>query len=393
MPPVDKQVPRREFLIEGSRAALGCSFLSLAGSSTVEAAPTAQSQGRPGEQKSPASRDVFLRSRIAEWERGIPQWLQDAKLPGASLLLIDDGKLFWRRAFGVKDAVSKVPVDGETVFAACSNTKPVFAYAVVKLCEKGVMDLDTPLTRYTSKRFLEDDPRLDLITARHVLTHTTGFPNWRHDQQPLAIQFTPGTKRQYSGEGFHHLQSVVEEVTRQPFAEFMRVNILEPFGMKSSRFVLDEVYARRMATPHDQTGKPIETKPKTASETAADLAVYGAAASLSTTPADYARFLLEILDPKPADAFRLGENSRREYLRPQFKRDEITSSSLGWVVAQFNGLTSFTHAGSAAGWNCETFASTDRKSGIVIMTNGDSFLPFREKLKLDLEFFTHLFAA
>jgi CubicO group peptidase (beta-lactamase class C family) len=111
-------------------------------------------------------------------------------------LLIDDGKLLWQRAFGVKDAVSKEPVDSETVFAACSNTKPVFAYAVVKLCEKGVMEVDTPLTRYTSKRFLEGDPRLDLITARHVLTHTTGFPNWRHDQQPLAIQFTPGTKRQ-----------------------------------------------------------------------------------------------------------------------------------------------------------------------------------------------------
>jgi CubicO group peptidase (beta-lactamase class C family) len=175
---------------------------------------------------------------------------------------------------------------------------------------------------------------------------------------------------------------VVEEVTRQPFAEFMRVNILEPFGMKSSRFVWDGAYARRVATPHDKTGKPIETKPKTASEMAADLAVYGAAASLSTTPADYARFLLEILDPKPADAFRLDESSRREYLRPQFKRDEISSSSLGWVVAQFNGLTSFTHAGSAAGWNCESFASTDRKSGIVIMTNGDSFQPFRAEVGL-----------
>lgn len=385
-------MPRREFLIESSRAALGTS-LSVAGSSTVKAALAAQSQGR-GDQKSPASRDIFLKSRINEWEKGIPEWLRDAKLPGVSLLLIDDGKLFWQRAFGVKDAVSKEKVDSETVFAACSNTKPVFAYAVVKLCEKGVMDLDTPLTRYTSKRFLEGDPRLDLITARHVLTHTTGFPNWRHDQQPLEIQFTPGTKRQYSGEGFHYLQSVVEEVTRQPFAEFMRVSILEPFRMKSSRFVWDEAYARRRAKPHDKTGKPFEEgKPKTASEKAADMAVYGAAAGLATTPADYARFLLEILDPKPADAFRLDENSRREYLRPQFKKDEITSSSLGWVVAQTNGLTFFTHAGSAAGWYCETYASTDRKSGIVIMTNGDNFMPFRETLKLDLEFFTHLFAA
>jgi CubicO group peptidase (beta-lactamase class C family) len=374
------QMRRREFLIESSRAALGFSLLSLAGCSTVK-------------QRSGSSRDIFLQSRIAEWERGIPQWLQDAKLPGVSMLLINDGKVFWQREFGVKDAVSKEPVDSETVFAACSNTKPVFAYAVAKLCEKGVMDLDTPLTKYTSKRFLEGDPRLDLITARHVLTHTTGFPNWRNDKEPLAIQFTPGTKRQYSGEGFHYLQSVVEEVTRQPFAEFMRVNILEPFGMMSSRFDWDETYARRIATPHDQNGKRIEKKPQTASETAAALAIYGAAARLFTTPSDYAKFILEILNPKPADAFRLNENSRREYLRPQFKSDEINSSSLGWLVFQLNGLTGFTHAGSDAGWNCDARASTDRKSGIIIMTNGDSFLPFFEKLKLDLEFFTHLFKA
>jgi CubicO group peptidase (beta-lactamase class C family) len=242
-------------------------------------------------------------------------------------------------------------------------------------------------------RFVEGDPRLDLITARHVLTHSTGFPNWRSGQEPLAIQFTPGTKHQYSGEGFHYLQSVVEEVTHQPFTEFMRVNILEPFEMLSSRFVWDETYARRMAKPHDQNGKLIETKPKSASEMAADLAIFGAAASLQTTPTDYAKFLLEILDPKPADEFRLNENSWREYLRPQVKRDEITSASLGWVVGRFNGLTAFNHAGSAAGWNCESSASTDRKSGIIIMTNGDNFLPFREKLKLDLDFFTHLYKA
>ena len=309
------------------------------------------------------------------------------------MLLIDGGRVFWQREFGVKDAVSKEPIDRDTVFAACSNTKPVFAYAVAKLCEKGVMDLDTPLTRYTSKRFLEGDLRLDVITARHVLTHSTGFPNWRNDREPLAIQFTPGTTVQYSGEGFHYLQSVVEEVTRQPFAEFMRVNILEPFGMTSSRFEWDETYARRIARPHDQNGKPIETKPKTAAESAADLATYGAAASLYTTTADYGRFMIEILDPKPADAFRLSENGVREYLRPQMKRDEIRSSSLGWVVAQINGLTVFSHAGAAPGWNCDVKASGGRKSGIVIMTNGDNFLPFYEKLKQDLEFFTHFSAA
>jgi hypothetical protein len=74
------QVPRRQFVIASSRAALGVSLLSLAGCSTVT-------------RKGRGPRDVFLESRIAEWERDIPQWLQDARLPGVSMLLIDDDKV------------------------------------------------------------------------------------------------------------------------------------------------------------------------------------------------------------------------------------------------------------------------------------------------------------
>src|SRR6266699_426718 len=114
-----------------------------------------------------------------------------------------------RRAFGVKDAASKVPVDDATMFEAASMSKPVFAYAVLKLCERGVLDLDTPLTHYTTSRLLAGDPRLDLITARHVLSHTTGFANWRSQSHPLSIAFTPGTQWSYSGEGYSYLQSVI----------------------------------------------------------------------------------------------------------------------------------------------------------------------------------------
>jgi CubicO group peptidase (beta-lactamase class C family) len=62
----------------------------------------------------------------------------------------------------------------------------------MKLCERGVMDLDTPLTKYTTTRFVQDNSPLDLITARRVLSHTAGLPNWRSKEQPLIINFTPG---------------------------------------------------------------------------------------------------------------------------------------------------------------------------------------------------------
>ena len=100
-----------------------------------------------------------------------------------------------------------------TVFAAASVSKTVFAYAVMQLCDRGVLALDTPLTRYTPHRILDADPRLDLITARHVLSHTSGLPNFRNGAAPLPIHFTPGERFQYSGEGYWYLQSVVTHLT------------------------------------------------------------------------------------------------------------------------------------------------------------------------------------
>ncbi|MBW8838593.1 MAG: beta-lactamase family protein, partial [Gemmatimonadetes bacterium] len=168
---------------------------------------------------------AFRLSPMTQLEKQLPGLMKQHRVPGVSLAVISGGKMTERRAFGVKDAASAVPVDEATMFEAASMSKPVFAYAVLKLCERGVLDLDTPLTRYTSSRFLEGDPRLELITARHVLEHTTGFPNWRSESQPLSIAFTPGSRWSYSGEGYSYLQSVITELTQQPIEEYMRLNI------------------------------------------------------------------------------------------------------------------------------------------------------------------------
>jgi CubicO group peptidase (beta-lactamase class C family) len=72
------------------------------------------------------------------------------------------------------------PVTNDTMFEAASMSKSAFAYTVMKLCEQGAIDLNAPLTKYATEKFLEGDPRLDLITTRRVLCHTTGRPNWRN---------------------------------------------------------------------------------------------------------------------------------------------------------------------------------------------------------------------
>ena len=257
---------RRDFLIQSGQMALGVLALSL-------------------------DRWTFRHSPMTELEKQLVLLMKEHRVPGVSLAVIRGGELAERRTFGVKDAASEAPVDDATMFEAASMSKPVFAYAVLKLCERGVLDLDTPLTKYTSSRFLEGDPRLDLITARQVLSHTTGFPNWRSKSRPLAIAFTPGTRWSYSGEGYSYLQSVITELTKVPIEEYMRVNILEPFGMTSSGYVWNDTFAAKMARPHAEDGAPLENK----RSTAADVARYASAGALLTTPTDYAKFMLEIL--------------------------------------------------------------------------------------------------
>jgi len=355
---------RREFLVESSRAALSFSLLPL----------VARAQGN---QISAELKDgAHWGTRIADLERLIPKLMEEAIVPGLSIAIIKDAQLLWRRGFGVKDRASKEPVDNDTVFEAASVSKTVFAYAAMKLCEKGVIGLDTPLTKYTPKPFLEGDPRLELITARHVLSHTSGFQNWRSDKNPLKIHFTPGEKYLYSGEGYSYLQSVVTHLTGQPIEPYMKANLFVPFGMASSGYVWNDTFESHAARPHDSEGKPFDNKKRTA----IDVARYAAAGDLHTTPTDYAKFIIEVIDPKKSDAFRLNKDSLEEMLRPQVKVNDSTSWALGWQIQHTKKGNFILHGGDNKGFHAFAVASVEGKSGYVIMTNGDNGVEVLKKL-------------
>lgn len=306
----------------------------------------------------------------SELEQQIPAWLTAASVPGLSIAIINDAKVVWRRGFGIKDRASNTPVRLDTMFEAASMSKPVFAYVVLKLCDKGVLDLDTPLVKYTPERFLDGDPRLDLITARHVLSHTGGFQNWRSDADPLRIHFTPGAQHMYSGEGYNYLQTVVTRLLGEPFEAYMQKNLFRPFGMTSSGYVWSDAFTARMAQPHDETGRPISNNKSTTN----DVARYGSAGALLTTPSDYAKFMTEVIAPRPRDAFRLGPDRTAEMLRKQVgTNDEFSSSwALGWRIISSSGRDFFMHAGVNKGFHSVALASLDGRSGYVAMTNGDN---------------------
>jgi CubicO group peptidase (beta-lactamase class C family) len=351
---VTHEITRREFLVTAS-----CSLMPR-----VAGAAHGQSSSS-------------WRAAVTELENLIPQLMAEAKVPGLGIALVNGGRLVWRRGFGVRDASSKTPVDNDTVFEAASMSKPPFAYVVLKLCEKGRLDLDSPLTKYTWERFLPNDPRLDLITARQVLSHTSGFQNWRSNQEPLKIHFTPGERYMYSGEGYSYLQSVVAHITGQPLDVYMKANLFVPFDMTSSDFTMTAKLRRHAARPHDEKGPPLDLN----TPTGESIARYGAAGGLSTTPSDYARFIIEVVSPKASDPFRLTKASLDDRLRPHVKVNDAMGSSwaLGWQVQKTGAIN---HGGHNRGFQCHAVASAATRSGFVVMTNGEAGASLLEKLLL-----------
>lgn len=340
-----------------------------------------------------------LATLTADLEKRIPTLLVEAKTPGASVVLLVDGRIEWRRGFGVRSVESKQTVDNNTVFEAASMSKPVFAYAVLQLVDKGVLQLDTPLTQYSPDRFLAGDPRVDLITARHVLSHTTGFPNWRSSSDPLKIAFPPGEKYGYSGEGYFYLQSVVThltghrnaavcrggyegdlEVCATDIAAYLHKKVLAPLGMRSSGYEPIGPLQKRKAHPHDESGKLMKRGPGHPT----DPARYAAAGGLLTTPTDYAKFLVAVVNPASAGARRLSPKSLEQMLKPHVT---VTSTpeytvfwALGWRFVRAKEGEWIGHGGDNPGFHCLAEMSPAKRTGFVIMTNGDGGVKFLQEL-------------
>ncbi|HKQ09210.1 MAG TPA: serine hydrolase [Blastocatellia bacterium] len=338
--------------------------LALAGAAQHKAKPST----RPSHTIADPRRDILGLSGL------ISRLMSEGDVQGLSIAWIRDGKVYWASGFGVKNAGTKEIVDLSTMFEAASLSKPVFAYAVLKMVERGELDLDTPLSKYLPA-YIENDERLNLITARRVLSHTTGFPNWRPEGKPLAIMFTPGDRFSYSGEGFVYLQKVVEHLTGQPLNEVMRKEVFAPLGMQDSSYVWQDRIAAQMAVGHSQMGKPL---PQNRGQQA------NAAASLRTTPSDYARFVIAVMN-----GTGLKETTAQQMLTPQVKLDEgcvnclnrkllKPSPSLAWGLGVGLQHTAqgdaFWHWGDNGGFKDYVVAFSKPKTGVIIFTNSDNGL-------------------
>ena len=198
-----------------------------------------------------------LKQSIPALEAAIPRLMAEGAVPGLTIALIQHNQPVWIHAFGVRNAKTGARAEAGTLFQAASMSKPLFALGVLKLVDEGKLDLDAPLSKYLPGPYIEGDDRINLISARIVLTHSTGFPNWRPNGGPLKINFQPGLHFSYSGEGFVYLQRVVEHITGEGLDEYMKKSVMEPLGMTSSSYVWEDRYSNYepgFATGHNSVG-------------------------------------------------------------------------------------------------------------------------------------------
>lgn len=326
-------------------------------------------------------------------ERLVPRLMIAWHVPGVSVAVIRNNSIRWLGQYGIKRYGESETIGPETVFEAASMSKPVFAYVALQLVEEGIMDLDSPLVNYLGEPYTEGVPLHEQITARMVMSHTSGFPNWRsggwRSGNRIPVLFEPGTEFRYSGEGFLFLQRVVEKLTgnKAQADELMKRRLLEPLHMDNSSYIWQASYNSIAASGHDKQG---EIKQQERSIYRATNVAY----TLYTTPEDYAKFLIEMMKEDRSAPYSLSSEMLDEMMAIQSDVPDGTSMvrrngtsalsvhfGLGWKIETLESGPRYVHTGSnGTGFRCMSEFNPQTGNGIVIMTNGVSGAGLRTDL-------------
>lgn len=299
----------------------------------------------------------------------IENWLKNNKVPALAIGVIDDGKLKQIKVFGTIAKGNTTPYNA--IFNVASLTKPVTAIVALKLISVGKWSLDDPVDKYWTDADVVNDPRSKILTTRHILSHQTGFPNWRWVNNPdekLTFQFTPGTKYQYSGEGFEYLRKALEHKFHKGINQLADELIFKPLRLKDTKYIWDkDVDISRYAVGYDKDEKPYKIE-KYTSPSGAD--------NLLTTIEDYSKFLISILNSDGISKKVFDEMTKNQVLSDRGKH-----FGLGFEIYDLgNGETAISHGGSDKGAQTIFFLLPKTKQGLVIFTNSDNGMNLYEEI-------------
>ncbi len=307
--------------------------------------------------------DTFLKMRM-----------DSLNIPGLSIAVINEGKVVYHQTFGYANLEKKLPVTTKTIFEGASMSKSIFAFFVMKFVEEGKLDLDKPLYEYLPYQDIAYDERYKKITARIVLSHRSGFPNWRENEpdRKLKIKFEPGTDYEYSGEGYQYLAMVLKHIENTDWnglEAIFQEKIATPLSMEHTVFIPTSYTKKHKAEPYNNQREWIDLQKDYWYKK--EMGQFIAPSSIHSEPLDFSKWMIGMMNEEI-----LSENSYSELLKHHSK---ISTSStginvyyaLGFLTADKDYSNTYFHAGNNAGFTCSYLMETEKDWGYVLFTNSE----------------------
>ena len=277
---------------------------------------------------------------------------------GLSVAVIRNHKIAILKSFGFSNIEAQRTMSDDTIYRAASLGKPVFAYIVVKLAQLGKIDLDRPLHTYINEKIVPDDYRSQHITARMILSHSSGLPNFDLKYNALQLNFQPGSAFRYSGHGYLYLQRVIETLSGKSLNELANELVFKPLGLTNSSFKWEADFQHHIATGYKRTGEkyPLKHEPSTGFS----------AWSLFTSAKDYAIFVSHMINTASTT-----HSVSSRLLEPQIQVASGLKWGMGWGIQDTKPHQSFWHWGSNPGFKHYVVAYPKEKIAVVVMSNSD----------------------
>jgi CubicO group peptidase (beta-lactamase class C family) len=308
-------------------------------------------------------------------------------VPGASVAVIKDGAFFYRKAYGMANIEADIPASTVTNYRLASVTKQFTATATLMLVNRGLLSLDSRVTDV-----LPGAPAtMRNVTIRHLLSHTSGIVDYEdlipdsvtaqvHDKDVLmllqsidSVYFPAGAKFKYSNSGYALLALIVEAVSHQSFAAFLRDNIFVPLGMNRTvayEEAISTVEHRAYGYSHTDSGF-VRTDQSVTSAVLGDGGIYSSVEDLFKW--DQALYTETLL---PAPLFK-------QALTPATLNDgSHTAYGFGWYIDRHETSTWYLHEGSTRGFRNAILRLPDQKISIIVLTNRNEGEPIKIARKI-----------
>ncbi len=332
---------------------------------------------------------------FAELRAFLEREMARLEIPCLSIALVDGGKVLWQAGLGFQDAPRGIRATEDTVYRVGSISKLFTAMAVMQLSERGLLDIDAPVTRSLPELVFKDPFNSGTpIALRHLLSHRSGIlrespaGNYFDDTEPgiektvrsiigSELIYPVGEKTKYSNLGPTIAGLIVEKLSRTPFPEYMEKHLLQPMGMASSSFLPDKEVVRKglaKAFMVDFDGKSFPAPTFSLGTIPAG--------NLYSTAADMARFLITLFAGGEAGGGRvLAKETLERMFTVQFPaKDQPSGFGIGFFVNRLGEWKTVSHNGAVYGFASAVAAIPEEKVGVVVLNDVDCANGFNEKV-------------